>query len=503
MAKKVRFTGFYFAVAVASFQAFDEQHRPVRWENRMKVCGGGVEWKLAQLITLRLPVGNRKKSGLIKYDRKSGHFQVTGIGRMSGEFRNITVREEETLELQKLMERVLIPIKESMKETSVEVNVLLQAHLSQLKLEGSALMADVEYYYQDDHLAKFFVPVFELDEMQLPVSFRLLILSEENLPSTELLDLQPLPINAPRFVPAPTVFNAVYNSEDNKQRKNVQNIQLFIVDVLKLIGGEEGIVLEVVCSRIRYIPSQIEKQIPIIVLSASLLEARDEAQWLNCDAKATFNFHPSVRPISAGQVPAISKPVYNTVTNFSPHKPVIVFLFDSGAVQIAVVTRDLCWGLNISAYLLVIMDKQFYNGKSHSYSDYPVTHCIQIVGRDNRPLEDDDVKRVLICQSSKKDFFKKFLNERLPVESHLNVVDYLSWTFLYRRLTQQGFTHRHLADHPSELVESALSYLEQSKCISIQRPSHKAKPAAAGAALPPPAIKFSPLTSTGPGYYSG
>jgi pre-mRNA-splicing helicase BRR2 len=36
-----------------------------------------------------------------------------------------------------------------------------------------------------------------------------------------------------------------------KQRKNVQNIQLFIVDELQLIGGEEGPVLEVACSRAR------------------------------------------------------------------------------------------------------------------------------------------------------------------------------------------------------------------------------------------------------------
>ncbi|KAL9705239.1 hypothetical protein quinque_008757 [Culex quinquefasciatus] len=228
----------------------------------------------------------------------------------------------------------------------------------------------------------------------------------------------------------------------------------------------------------------------------------------------------------------MSKPVYNAVTKFSPHKPVIVFvssrklarltaidilaycaaeaqpnrffhteeedikpfldrmtdktlketlsqgvayihegltasdhriveqLFDSGAVQIGVVTRDLCWGLNISAYLLIIMDTQFYN-------------------------EDDNAKCVLMCQSSKKDFFKKFLNESLPVESHLDnrmhdhfnaeivtktienkqdAVDYLTWTFLYRRLTHnpnyynlQGVTHRHLSDHLSELVESTLS----------------------------------------------
>lgn len=39
-----------------------------------------------------------------------------------------------------------------------------------------------------------------------------------------------------------------------------------------------------------------------------------------------------------------------------------------------------------------------------------------MVGRANRPLEDDDAKVVVLCQSSKKDFFKKFLSEPLPIE---------------------------------------------------------------------------------------
>lgn len=97
-------------------------------------------------------------------------------------------------------------------------------------------------------------------------------------------------------------------------------------------------------------------------------------------------------------------------------------LFDSGAVQVAVVTRDLCWAVNISAHLVVIMDTQFYNGKVHAYEDYPITDVLQMVGRANRPLEDDDAKCVLMCQSSKKDFFKKFLNDSLPVEVCTNLI---------------------------------------------------------------------------------
>lgn len=89
------------------------------------------------------------------------------------------------------------------------------------------------------------------------------------------------------------------------------------------------------------------------------------------------------------------------------------------------------------------------------------------------------------------------------VENKQDAVDYLTWTFLYRRMTQNpnyynlqgesqmvngfklclmrvrsqkqllcflfpGMSHRHLSDHLSELVETTLHDLEQSKCISIE-----------------------------------
>ena len=39
-----------------------------------------------------------------------------------------------------------------------------------------------------------------------------------------------------------------------------------------------------------------------------------------------------------------------------------------------------------------------------------------MIGQANRPLIDDSGTAVLLCQSSKKEFYKKFLYEPLPVE---------------------------------------------------------------------------------------
>jgi len=49
----------------------------------------------------------------------------------------IQVRQEEKLELAKLLERVPIPVKESVEEPAAKINVLLQAYISQLKLDGN------------------------------------------------------------------------------------------------------------------------------------------------------------------------------------------------------------------------------------------------------------------------------------------------------------------------------------------------------------------------------
>ena len=69
--------------------------------------------------------------------------------------------------------------------------------------------------------------------------------------------------------------------------------------------------------------------------------------------------------------------------------------------------------------MVIIMGVQYFEGKEHRYVDYPVTDILQMMGRACRPLEDDRSRCVLMCQQTRKDFYKKFLSEGLPIESHL------------------------------------------------------------------------------------
>ena len=41
---------------------------------------------------------------------------------------------------------------------------------------------------------------------------------------------------------------------------------------------------------------------------------------------------------------------------------------------------------------------------------------LEMIGRANRPLVDESGVAILLCQNSKKEFYKKFLYEPLPVE---------------------------------------------------------------------------------------
>lgn len=133
------------------------------------------------------------RHGLIKYDKKSGIFQITQLGRVSShyyikyqsmsiynehlkptmglidlfrlfslshEFKLIPLREEEKQDLAKLMFKVPVPIKGTIDEPASKINVLLQAYISQFKLDGYALASDMVYVSQS--AGRIFRALFEI-----------------------------------------------------------------------------------------------------------------------------------------------------------------------------------------------------------------------------------------------------------------------------------------------------------------------------------------------------
>ena len=176
-------------------------------------------------------------------------------------------------------------------------------------------------------------------------------------------------------------------------------------------------------------------------------------------------------------------------------KRIVSHLYSIGALQVMVASRDVCWEIDCTAHLVIVMGTQFYEGREHRYIDYPISEILQMFGRASRPLEDNSSKGVLMVGATRREYYKKFLNEALPIESHLQVymhdafvseistkiiastqdaVDWATYTYFYRRLlanpSYYGLTdtsHEGLSTHLSELVENTLKDLSEAKIIEL------------------------------------
>jgi len=366
-----------------------------------------------------------------------------------------------------------------------------------------------------------------------------------------------------------------------KQRKNVQNISLYIADELHLLGDRRGAVLEIVLSRARYIASQLERPVRIVGLSVPLANAKDVGDWIGATSSNIFAFPPDVRPVpleikmhgfdtnnAASRILAMSKHCYNALARLPAQKPSIVFvpsrkqaqlstidfitfaaasgspqrflnaraadvalvlesvkeaalrqglaagvgylhsgllksdrqivegLYRDGALNVLVVPYDLCWSLPAPCYCAVILDTVHYDGKTRAFTDYSIHDVLQMVGAASRPAQDESALCLLLCHTPKKELLKRQLHEPLPVESHLDqdlhdhvcaevvsktienkqdAIDYLTWTFYYRRLVKnpnyynlQGTSNAQLSDHLSEVIEQTVTDLEESKCLAVE-----------------------------------
>lgn len=176
-------------------------------------------------------------------------------------------------------------------------------------------------------------------------------------------------------------------------------------------------------------------------------------------------------------------------------KEIVEELFGNCKIQILISTSTLAWGVNLPAHLVVIKGTEFFDPKTKTYLDFPITDVLQMMGRAGRPQYDDEGKAVIMVHEPKKNFYKKFLYEPFPVESylghvlqdHLNAeivsgtitskqdaIDYMTWTYFFRRLLQNP-NYYGLEDSSvptinqflSEKVDSVLTDLENAGTITI------------------------------------
>ncbi|KAK9846320.1 hypothetical protein WJX81_001437 [Elliptochloris bilobata] len=171
-------------------------------------------------------------------------------------------------------------------------------------------------------------------------------------------------------------------------------------------------------------------------------------------------------------------------------------LFVGGKIQVLVATSTLAWGVNTPAHLVIIKGTEFFDAPTRRYVDFPITDVLQMMGRAGRPQYDRHGVAVIMVHEPKKSFYKKFLYEPFPVESSLpaqvadhfnaevvagtiastqDAMDYLTWTFFYRRLLQnptyydlQGTGAEDVSAFLSRMVESTLAALQESGCVALQ-----------------------------------
>jgi pre-mRNA-splicing helicase BRR2 len=108
-------------------------------------------------------------------------------------------------------------------------------------------------------------------------------------------------------------------------------------------------------------------------------------------------------------------------------RAIITSLYESGAVQVLVSTYRLCWDITLTAHLVVVLDNTRYDGAEKRYIDYGIPDVLQMLGRHVKVSHAQQSQStgvpptaILLCQAPKKEFYKKFLSEPLPVESTLN-----------------------------------------------------------------------------------
>ncbi|EDN06152.1 hypothetical protein HCAG_02755 [Histoplasma mississippiense (nom. inval.)] len=243
-----------------------------------------------------------------------------------------------------------------------------------------------------------------------------------------------------------------------------------------------------------FVPTRKQTRSTALDLLAACIAADDEDRFLHADIGEISPLLKRIDEQALAESISHGIGYYHEALSNSD-KRIVTHLFKLGAIQVMLASRDVCWEINFNAHLVIVMNTQFFDGREHRYIDYPISEILQMFGKASRPLEDSSGKGVLMVPAVKRDYYKKFLNEALPIESHLQIylhdafvaeistrtiastqdaVDWMTYTYFYRRLlanpSYYGLTdvsHEGLSTFLSELVESTLKELSEAKIIDL------------------------------------
>uniref|UniRef100_T1L4H7 Activating signal cointegrator 1 complex subunit 3 n=1 Tax=Tetranychus urticae TaxID=32264 RepID=T1L4H7_TETUR len=297
-------------------------------------------------------------------------------------------------------------------------------------------------------------------------------------------------------------------------------VKLLVIDEVHLLQSDRGPVVEALVARtLRHVEST-QSMIRIVGLSATLPNYVDVATFLRVNLReGLFFFDDRFRPVPLGQTfigindEENNYLIQNNIKDSNlkltlafgiglhhaglheKDRSLVEELFLNQKIQVLITTATLAWGVNLPAHLVVIKGTEFYDGKIHRYVDFPITDVLQMMGRAGRPQFDKEGIAVILVHDIKKEYYKKFLYEPFPVESHLipviedhinaeivagtlatksDCVEYLSWTYLFRRLFKNP-SYYELAGSDlqtinlflSQLTDRAINALQSSQCLEV------------------------------------
>ncbi|XP_063379753.1 activating signal cointegrator 1 complex subunit 3 [Cydia fagiglandana] len=244
-----------------------------------------------------------------------------------------------------------------------------------------------------------------------------------------------------------------------------------------------------------FVSSRRQTRLTALDLIAYLAAEDNPKQWLHMQESEMEQILSNIRESNLKLTLAFGIGIHHAGLH-ERDRNTVEELFINQKIQVLICTATLAWGVNFPAHLVVIKGTEYFDGKQKRYVDMPITDVLQMMGRAGRPQYDNEGVAVVLVHDQKKNFYKKFLYEPFPVESsllevladHLNaeivagtvqskqdILDYLTWTYFFRRLLKnpsyynlESLEPQDINYYLSNLVQTSLDALSSANCVEIE-----------------------------------